>query len=175
MIEFEFTLKFGLPEGGVDPEAYIDRLAEAGCDDALIGVGQQGRMALHFNRQADSAFDAISSAIVDVKRVIPEADLIEATPDLVGLTDVAEMIGCSRQNMRKLMISGGASFPPPLHDGKTAIWRLSKVLLWLRNNKHYTFDDKLLDIAFINMQFNVYREVKDFDPDLQRDIYSLVS
>jgi hypothetical protein len=175
MIEFEFTLKFALPEGGVDPEAYIDQLAEAGCNDALIGVGQQRRIALHFNRQADSAFDAISSAIVDVKQVISEAELVEATPDLVGLTDVAEIIGCTRQNMRKLMVSGGSSFPPPLHDGKTAIWRLSKVLLWLRKNKHYTFDDKLLDISFINMQFNVAREAKDFDSALQRDIYALVS
>jgi hypothetical protein len=71
----------------------------------LIGVGQAGRIALDFTREANTAFEAVSSAIADVKQAIPGAKLVEATPDLVGLTDVADIIGCSRQYMRKLMIA----------------------------------------------------------------------
>ena len=42
MNEYEFTLKFRLPEPGTDPEKFIGALAETGCDDALVGIGQQG-------------------------------------------------------------------------------------------------------------------------------------
>src|SRR5439155_384770 len=83
----------------------IERLGAAGCDDALVGIGQPGRIALEFTREAHSAEAALVSALTDVKRAIPSARLIEAAPDFVGLTDVAEVVGMTRQNMRKLMIS----------------------------------------------------------------------
>ncbi len=51
------------------------------------------------------------SALRDVKKAVPGAELIEVTPDFVGLTDVAELIGVSRQNMRKLMLAHAATFP----------------------------------------------------------------
>ncbi len=115
MTEFEFTLKFGLTSASLEPDAYIERLGEEGCNDALIGVGHSGRIALRFTRPAKNAFDAILSAIKDVKRAIPDAKLIEASPDLVGLSDIAEILGCSRQNIRKLMLNNRASFPAPIH------------------------------------------------------------
>lgn len=31
----------------------------------------------------------------------PEAVLVEAAPDLVGVTDVANLLGCTRQNIQK--------------------------------------------------------------------------
>lgn len=63
-----------------------------GSDDALIGIGQSGRIALQFTRVAENAFEAVFGAVKDVKRAIPDAKLIEATPDLVGLSDIAEVI-----------------------------------------------------------------------------------
>lgn len=147
MNQFDFTLKFSLPDAGSDPESYVELLAAAGCDDALVGIGQAGRIGFDFTREAESAFIALASAIADVKRAIPDAKLVEATPDLVGLTDVADIIGCSRQNMRKMMISSGANFPMPMHEGKSALWRLSKVLLWLKEEKQYQVEDSLIDIA----------------------------
>ena len=59
-----------------DPEQYLDALDEAGCDDALIGIGDQGRLALDFTRQSTSAFEAISSAMLDVKKAIPMCTLV---------------------------------------------------------------------------------------------------
>ncbi len=99
---------------------------------ALVGIGQNGRIALDFIRESRSAFEAISTAISDVKNVIPDARLIEASPDLVGLTDVAEILGFSRQYMRKLTLVSGAEFPAPVHEGKSSIWHLAQVLMWLK-------------------------------------------
>ena len=172
MTTFEFSLKFSVPEDGVDRQ--VERLGEAGCDDALIGVGP-GRIALNFDREADSAFAAVSGAVSELRAAIPEARLIEVAPDLVGLTDLAGIVQCSRQYMRRLMIDGGESFPLPLHDGKTALWRLAKVLRWLRDKKHYRVDERLLAIAETNMQFNIARETAEMDAGIQQSIHGLVA
>ena len=174
MKTYEFTLKFGLPVSESDMDELVERLGEAGCDDALIGTGQSGRIALDFAREADSAFDAISSAVTDIKQVVPDAKLIEATPDLVGLTDVADIVGCSRQNIRKIMLSSGGTFPPPVHEGKSAIWHLSSVLVWLKESKSYQVADDLLEVASINMQFNVAKEMIAIDQAQRTEILSLV-
>jgi hypothetical protein len=102
--EYDFTLKFNLQNPHDNPSIYIESLYKGGCDDALIGVGKKGYISLNFIREASSAYEAISSAIVDVKKVLPCATLVEATPDFVGLTDAAKILGCTRQNIRKLII-----------------------------------------------------------------------
>lgn len=58
-----------------------------------MGVGQPGRLALEFSREADSAEEAVRTALADVKSAVPSARLIEASPDLVGLADVADLVG----------------------------------------------------------------------------------
>ena len=174
MTTYEFTLKFSLPLSENDMDELVERLGEAGCDDALIGVGQPGRIALNFARKADNAFDAISSAVTDIKRVVPDAKLIEATPDLVGLTDVADIVGCSRQNIRKIMVSSGGTFPPPVHEGKSAIWHLSSLLVWLKESKSYQVADDLLEVASITMQFNVAKDMITIDKAQRAEILSLV-
>ncbi|EJM78920.1 hypothetical protein PMI31_00245 [Pseudomonas sp. GM55] len=75
---FTFTLHYQLTSDESDMDTLVERLAEEGCDDALVGVGQPGRLALEFIREAPSADDAIESAIVDVRRAVPNARLIEA-------------------------------------------------------------------------------------------------
>ena len=130
---------------------------------------------MDFAREAGSAFDAISSAIVDIRRAIPQAKLIEATPDLVGLTDVADIVGCSRQNIRKIMLANSSKFPAPVYEGKAVLWHLSKVLVWLREEKQYRIEDELLEVAHTNMHFNFVRDIDDFDPQIQRQISRLVS
>ncbi len=67
MKEYSFTLKFNFPDARIDPDRYIEQLYKSSCDDALIGTGKQGCIALDFTRSAASAFDAISSAIVNME------------------------------------------------------------------------------------------------------------
>lgn len=41
--------------------------------------------------------------------------LIEAGPDLAGLSDIADVVKVSRQNMRKLAVLHFRSVPTPVH------------------------------------------------------------
>lgn len=131
MSDYQFTLKFALPNAQADPEDYLDALFEAGCDDALVGVGQYGSIGLDFARSGPDAMAAVRSAIRDVRAAIPHACLIEVTPDLVGLAEIADLFGCSRQNVRKVVLGPKTAFPPPVHTGgHAALWHLVDVLGW---------------------------------------------
>ena len=141
-----------------DPNALVERLGEAGCDDALVGIGQPGRLALEFTREADSAEAAVRSALADVRVAVPAARLIEVAPDLVGLTDVADIVGVSRQNMRKLMLAHPGSFPVPVHEGSASIWHLADVLAWLQAKGGYPMDQDVLEVARVALRVNVAKE-----------------
>jgi len=168
MKTYEFELKFSLPRTAPDSGDFIERLGETGCTDALVGIGQTGRIAFHFNRDANCAFEAVLSAIKDIKQAIPEASLIEAAPDLVGLSDIADILGYSRQNIRKLMLNNLASFPTPIHEGKTILWHLSSILTWVKDRDRYQIDELLLDVANMTMQLNIAKESQHLDASLQR-------
>lgn len=99
MNEHDFTLTFNLEDPQADPGDFIEKLYEGGCDDALIGVGNKGYVALNFIREASSRNEAICSAINDVKKVIPSATLIEGPPDFVCLSDAAQIMECTQQNI----------------------------------------------------------------------------
>lgn len=157
-MEYIFTLKYQLADDDREPDALVERLGAAGCDDALIGIGQPGRLALEFTREADNADAAVRSALADVRRAVPSATLIEVAPDLVGLTDVAELIGVSRQNMRKLMLTHPGSFPAPVHEGSASIWHLADVLAWLQTKGSYSLTEDMLEVASVALQVNVAKE-----------------
>lgn len=176
-MEYTFTLKYQLAEQDANHDELVERLGAAGCDDALVGIGQQGRLALEFVREAESAEAALLSALTDVKQAIPTAKLIEAAPDLVGLTDVAEVVGLTRQNMRKLMISHATSFPPPVHEGTTSVWHLAEVMAWLQARGTYKVEASVLEVAHSAMQVNLAKEVeiRRLRPKLRRDVRALVA
>jgi predicted DNA-binding transcriptional regulator AlpA len=155
-MEYEFTLKYQL-SGPQDIDALIERLAEAGCDDAVVGIGQPGRLALAFAREGATAQEALHSALADVRRALPQAQLIEASPDLVGLTDVAEVVGVSRQNMRKLMLTHPSTFPAPVHDGSLSLWHLADILAWMQARGTHAVAQAVFDVASSAMQVNVAR------------------
>jgi predicted DNA-binding transcriptional regulator AlpA len=157
-VEYIFTLKYQLDEHDCNLDSLVERLGAAGCDDALVGVGQPGRLALEFSRESDSAKEAVRTALADVKRAVPSARLIEASPDLVGLTDVADMVGVSRQAMRKLMLAHRATFPIPVHEGSTSIWHLAEVLDWLKARGGYSIDTLVLEIARTALEVNITKE-----------------
>ena len=174
-MEYIFTLKYQLTEHDNDPDALVERLGEAGCDDALVGIGQTGRLALEFTREAESAQVAVRSALADVKRAIPSAKLVEAVPDFVGLTDVAEMVGVSRQAMRKLMLSHAATFPAPVHEGSASIWHLAEVLGWLEEKGGYALERKMLETARAALKVNLAKEVRRLPMAAEKELQLLVA
>jgi predicted DNA-binding transcriptional regulator AlpA len=174
-MEYEFTLKFALPTDHQSVDKIVERLGEVGCEDALVGIGQAGRIALEFTRDAASAKTAIFGALAAVKTAIPGAKLLEVTPDFVGLTDIADCVGVSRQNMRKLMLTHKDDFPVPMHEGSAALWHLSPVLAWLQERAHYAVPSTLLDVAHIAMQINLTREASQIERGVQRELIELVA
>jgi hypothetical protein len=158
-MEYAFTLKFKLPSSEVNDEELMQRLGDADCTDALVGLGLPGYVSLEFNREADSAMGAILSAINDAKTAMPNAELVEAGPDFVGLTDIAHVAGVSRQSVRKLFISHSDVFPPPVHGGSAMIWHLAPVLQFMRLHQH-DVDITLFDMAHAAMQVNINKEKK---------------
>ncbi|MGY8820268.1 MAG: helix-turn-helix transcriptional regulator [Pseudomonadales bacterium] len=173
-MEYIFKLKYQLGEGDQDPEVLVERLGDAGCDDALVGIGQPGRLALEFTREADSADAAVRSALADVRRAVPSAKLIEVAPDLVGLTDVAELAGVSRQNMRKLMLANPGSFPTPVHEGNASIWHLADVLAWLQAKGNYSLGRDVLEVARVALQVNLAKESRRLSRSASEKLEALV-
>jgi predicted DNA-binding transcriptional regulator AlpA len=141
----------------------------------LVGIGQPGRIALEFTREADNAFAALTSALSDVKRAIPSARLIEAAPDLVGLTDIASLMGVSRQNMRKLAINNCATFPAPVHEGSAALWHLADVLRWLLKRDGYRVTPETLDVAATAKQLNIAKQVQQLDSHTFQEFKTLLA
>lgn len=133
MATYDFKLTFALPGADTDAEQYLDALFEAGCDDALVGIGTTGTIGLDFEREAGSAEEAIDTAISDVLKAIPGASLLEVGPDLVGVTDIADLVKSTRQNIQKFVASG--LFPKPAHFSRTPIWHFYIVASWLASKK----------------------------------------
>ena len=174
-MEYVFTLKYRLAAEDCDADAIVERLGEAGCDDATVGVGQPGRLGLLFTREGASAFAAVVSALKDVKRTVPSARLVEAGPDFVGLSDVAEVAGVSRQNMRKLMLNNATDFPPPVHEGSASVWHLTDVLEWLSARGGYEIEIGVADVAKLAKQINLTKEALQIEPRVSRQIGNLVA
>lgn len=175
MAEYEFTLKFTLQNAQADPQEYVELLGRNGCDDALIGIGQCGRIGFSFIRESTSAYEAVSSAIEDIRKVLPNARLIEAAPDLVGLTETADLLGFTRQNIRQLMIRAGATFPAPVRAGKPTIWHLSQILVWMNKNRKYEIDEALIDVAKTNMEVNLAIAIQDLATKSLQRVLSLTA
>ena len=175
MSEYEFTLTFAHSAAPADLDDIVERLGTAGCDDATVGIGRWGRLALAFTREAETAGAALRSALADVRAAVPDARLAEASPDLVGLSDVAALLGVTRQNVRKLILACDAPAPVPVHEGRPTIWRLAKVLTWLRDEKQYVVPPELMDVALATMQANLAVEARDADGDAQEELSALIA
>ncbi|MGG1949149.1 DNA-binding protein [Trinickia sp. NRRL B-1857] len=174
-MEYVFTLKYQLADEDRDHEQIVERLFEAGCDDATVGMGQPGRIALAFTRDAADAWSAIHSALQDARKAMPSARLVEAGPDFVGLTDVADLAGVTRQNMRKLMLAHASRFPLPVHEGSSSVWHLSDVLIWLSGRGSYPISAGLVDIAKATKQVNLAKEARQIEPRFNRQLVPLLA
>ncbi len=120
---FEFDLVVALPPKAPDEAALLDAIFEAGCDDAVIGLGASGVLALGFTRSGVDAEAVISAAVSQVLSALPNgAQLREVKPDLVSLADVAARLKVSRQAIQKRPI------PPPSLGG---LYRAAEMLPYL--------------------------------------------
>jgi hypothetical protein len=165
---YEFILRFRLPNKDTDPSIYLDALFEAGCADAGVGIGRKGAIALDFSREAPSAVVAVSSAINDVKKAIPGVELIEVQPDLVNLTDIASLIGCTKQNVRKYttheIVTVSEEFPEPVFTGTPSLWAFFEVGTWFTAYTNIKLRPEIIEVsreaALINLNVRSQRTKK---------------
>lgn len=161
MNEYEFQLDFKL---GADEDAnnYLDTLYEAGCDDAVLGVGKKGYIRLEFTRDSLNAVDALTSAIKNVYEAIPSAILIRAEPFLVNLSELAIMFNCTKQNMSKYSrgeLGAKDDFPNPVIEGKTAYWYAIEVADWLSKKSKITV--KQTDLEILSGLFSLNKVIDE--------------
>ena len=149
MNKYDFALIFKLADE-IDSEIYLDALYEAGCDDASVCMGKSGWMELDFIRCSHSASEAIESAIADVNRAVPNAVLKHISPDIVGITEIANIMNCSRQYVRQMINSNSYTFPNPIYNQSKSLWYLTEVLGWLKDQKR---DINNIDIIFETTNF----------------------
>lgn len=163
-MEYLFTLNYWLPLERGDPLQWAERLGVAGCTDVLVGSGLEGRLALEFDREAESAEAAFASALGDIKRIIPEARLVEAGPDFVGLGEIAEIVGICWQDMRNLVLCHVDSFPLAVHEGSASLWHLAEVLSWLDARGGYALGHPVIEVARVAQQVNAAKESQRIGP-----------
>ena len=157
---YDFTLTFSMSKYGSNPENCLNALYETGCDDAIVGTGRPGSIALNFSRSAKSAENAIRKAIFDVQNAIPDAELAELKPDLVGISDMAALLECSRQNIRKLAMNGNSNFPRPSVSGSVPLWHFYEVALWLLKNSRVKIKPKTEHVEIAKAAFQKNLEVQ---------------
>jgi hypothetical protein len=137
MNSYQFQLIFSL-HPNEDVEQHLDALFEVGCDDALISMGKPGYLATDFTRESSSAYEAIKTAVEAITTAIPHAKLIKAGPYIANLSEIANLFGCTRQNLSKYARGESPksdSFPCPIVSGKVDYWYVLDVALWLSQNR----------------------------------------
>jgi hypothetical protein len=133
MNDYAFTLRFLSPIQDLD-ELSI-RLYEDLDDASLMGPDDDGSFLLEFDRRSSSLPRALTSAVKELLKVLPEAEILRVEEDdLATMADIAERAGRSPESVRLLVNGkrGPGGFPPPAGrvDARTKVWRWADVADW---------------------------------------------
>ena len=143
--------------------AIIDRLFEAGCDDAAVGRSD-GIQYIDFDREAANLGEAVLSAVTDVEHVDGVSVVRVADAGLVSMTDIASRVGRTRESVRLLITSarGPGGFPAPVTDPRSRyrLWRWSDVAHWLttRLGEADIQDDRFLSAINASLELRRHRD-----------------
>lgn len=113
-----------------------DALYTNGCDDALICY-YGSSVYVEFDREAESLDQAIKSAIDDIETAGTGAVVESVDSALVGLSDIAQLSGLTRQAITLLKdgLRGKGDFPCPVQriSGQSPLWDWADVARWLND------------------------------------------
>ncbi len=175
MTNYQFQLIFSL-NSNEDAEQYLDALFEAGCDDAVMGVGKIGYLAADFTRESLSSFEAIKTAIEAITQAIPHAKLIKVGPYIANLSEMANLFGCTKQNLSKYARGESASneaFPCSIISGKVDYWYVLDVAFWLFKQNKLNIQDNDIEILKAIHDLSVAIEETRNEYDHNNDFLSL--
>lgn len=158
MTTHSFKIVLDRPPSGSE----LDRLFEAGCDDATFGV-ERGLAIAEFDRDDDSLAKAVASAI----RAVESAGLLPLRvidEDILSLADIADRIDQSRESVRRYATGerGPGGFPPPVNPGRegTVFYRWSEVAPWFHEELGLEVErvDPALTMANLVLQARRFRD-----------------
>ena len=133
MSTFHFTLIVDGPD--LQDQHLIDRLFEAGCDDATVGFSD-GVQFVDFDRGAEAPDDAILSAVDDLEKLEGIEVIRIADAGLASLADIAARVDRTRESVRLLVngTRGPGNFPKPVTDPRSRyrLWRWPEVASWFK-------------------------------------------
>ncbi|NBC94740.1 MAG: hypothetical protein GVY27_00115 [Deinococcus-Thermus bacterium] len=109
---FEFELVFVVPAADFDPYHLSDAVLAAGFEDAVIGTGTHGLLAVEIDADGEDAESVIVETARAITRSLPRGSALrEVRPDLVTLAEVAAKLGVTRQTLQQRVMpfatSGG--------------------------------------------------------------------
>lgn len=165
MTLYNFTLTLS----GVtsDTPGLEDALFTAGCDDALVCFYGTA-VYLEFDRESETLVQAVLTAVRDIEFAGINARVESVDSTLVGLSDIAELTGLTRQAVALLKdgARGSRKFPGPVQrvKGNSPLWHWSAVVDWLVQEGRITDESQLainahvLDSINLALQMRASRE-----------------
>jgi predicted DNA-binding transcriptional regulator AlpA len=115
-----------------------DSDAVTAITEHLHGVfsAQHGVRRLAIRSDGATAMEALHNLLHLITEAAPGLRLVRLDPDLVGVPDIAERTGHTRQNVQQWITgerNGDRPFPPPEGSaGRSLVWRWAEVNAWLR-------------------------------------------
>ncbi len=174
------TFHFTLIVDGTDlqDQLLIDRLFEAGCDDATAG-SRDGVQYVDFDREAEALDDAILSAVDDLETLEGVEVIRIADAGLASMADIAARVGRTRESVRLLVkgARGPGNFPKPVTDPRSRhrLWRWSEVAIWFKEYRGefpVAGDDRLAAMYNAALEFRHNRRL--LEPSIPVSLRDLV-
>lgn len=140
-----------------------DTLFANGCDDALVCFYGTS-VYLEFDRESETLSSAILSAVHNIETAGIAARVESVDSTLVGLSDIAERTGLSRQAVALLKdgARGRGQFPAPVQrvKGNSPLWSWRKVVEWLVSENRIVGDSPLVANARVLDSLNLALQLR---------------
>jgi len=169
MVEYEFQIF--CRDVDMSDDSFLDRLYEAGCDDALVSF-KDGYVCLDFSRASESAEDAVLSAIRDFGHSAVGGTVERIEPDdLASLSEIARRTGVTRASLQKYargISKVGEDFPQPaanISGTRRELYSAAEVINWMHAKERVVLPEHSTElvnvIAKINQALFVAKARKD--------------
>jgi predicted DNA-binding transcriptional regulator AlpA len=157
-VEYEFL--FVVDGVSIDDDGAVAILTDT--FDGLLSWSR-GLHRLVVSGEGTNAADALQNLLRQIASELPALRILRLDPDLVGVSDIAERTGHSRQNVQQWVTgerNAGHPFPAPEGTaGRSLVWRWADVNEWLKplglddQVKRPTRDESIL-LDFTLMKWN---------------------
>jgi hypothetical protein len=132
-------------------------------DASLMGPDEDGSFLIEFDRRASSLPRAVSSALQELLKALPDATVLRIEEDdLATMADIARRSGRTAESIRLLVGGrrGPGGFPPAAGhlDARTKVWRWADVAQWFEETLGEPLPDTS-DSAFLQA-FNDALEIR---------------